>query len=273
MKQDDSTRQDNPKRSRVWLILLLVLICVLIGLWIWFTPSGFWGKVNALGYSVCHQITPRSFVLGDSQSPLCARCAGMYLGALVTLIAHFIWGKHGKFPPLWILIFLGLGLLAFALDGLNSAAGLILPSVSFYQTTNLTRLITGLAVGLGIGSVLAPIFNQTLWHKWLSSSAYEKGYRFPLLIAVLGIVGWAVYSQLPVFFYVSNLLMGLGILLTLWVIHTTLASFILKRNNTVKQWRDLVLPGLLGFVMVLAQIGLISLARYLLTGTWEPVVL
>ncbi len=271
MNLENSTRQDKPKHSRAWIILLLILISLLIGLWIWFTPHGFWGKVNAVGYSVCHQMTERSFVLGDLQSPLCSRCAGMYLGALITLIAHFILGKHGKFPPFWILICLGLGLLAFAIDGLNSAAKLMLPNLSFYETTNLTRLITGLAVGLGIGSILAPIFNQTLWYDWLPKSAYEKWYRFPLLIVVLAIIGWLTYSQLPVFFYATNLLMMFGILLTLWVIHTTLSSFILKSTNKARQWRDLAVPGLMGFVMVLLQMGIISLIRYLLTGTWEPI--
>lgn len=254
-------------------VILLIVVGLLFGAWLVLTPAGFWGKLNALGYSVCHQISARSFVLHNLQSPLCARCAGMYLGALVTVIAHLFWGRQGKFPPVWISILLGLGFLAFAFDGLNSALNFLPFFPSLYQTTNLTRLITGLAVGLGIGSVLIPVFNQTVWADWTNHTAYTKGYRFPLLVVLLSLVGVAVYSQKPIFFYPFNVLMGLSILIILWLIHTTLASFILRQSNQAKNWHDLVAPGLLGFVMVLVQIGIISGARFLLTGTWEPLFL
>jgi len=270
MNQDENTRQKISQMNRIWLILLLGLAIVLPGVWLWFTPGGFWGKTNALGYSVCHQITDRSFTWNGQQSPLCARCAGMYLGALLTLLFHFFWGKHGKFPPWWVLTFLGLGVLAFAMDGLNSAISGIVSFKLLYETTNLTRLATGFGIGLGIGSIIAPIFNQTVWKDWLRESSYEKSYRFPLLLGLLAMLGWTVYNQIQAFFTVTNILMGVGILFTLWTIHTTLATLILKRANLASHWHDLRLPALLGFVFTSAQIGLISLARYLLTGTFAP---
>ena len=255
------------------LIALAVVAGLLFGAWLWLTPFGLWGKLNALGYSVCHQIRSHSFVLGELQTPLCARCAGMYLGALVTIIAHWLWGRQGKFPPLWIDIILGLGFLAFAFDGLNSTLNFLPVIPTLYQTTNLIRLITGLAVGIGIGSVLMPVFNQTVWADWSHASAYSKVYRFPLLIILLSLIGLAIYSQKAVFFYPFSVMMALSVLVILWLIHTTLATFILRRSNLARSWRDLLLPGLLGLAMVLAQIGLISGLRYLLTGTWAPFVL
>ncbi len=272
----DENLPQNPKSHSAnhrLVIILLIVVGLLFGAWLVLTPAGFWGKLNAIGYSVCHQISARSFVLDGLQSPLCARCAGMYLGALIAVIAHFFWGRHGKFPPLWISLILGLGFLAFAFDGLNSALSFFPFFPSLYQTTNLTRLITGLAVGLAIGSVLMPVFNQTVWADWTDETAYSKGYRFPLLIVLLSLVGVAVYSQKPVFFYPFNILMGLSVLLILWLIHTTLASFILGQSNLAKSWREMLPAGLLGLGMVLLQIGIISGARYLLTGTWAPLFL
>ena len=273
MSETNSQDNRNNTVNKKLVIALLAIVGLLFGAWLLLTPAGFWAKINALGYSVCHQISARSFVLGDLQSPLCARCAGMYLGALVTVIAHWLWGRQGKFPPLWISIVLGLGLLTFAFDGLNSALNFLPVFPSLYQTTNLTRLITGLAVGLGIGSVLMPVLNQTVWADWTNESAYCKAYRFPLLIILLSLIGLAVYSQKPVLFYPFNILMGLSVLLILWLIHTTLATFILRQSNQAKNWRDVLPAALMGFGMVLVQIGLISGARYLLTGTWAPLFL
>src|SRR5450759_1456011 len=50
----------------------------------WFinTPPGLLGKADAIGYAVCHRISERSFHIGSIQLPLCARCSGMYLGAV-----------------------------------------------------------------------------------------------------------------------------------------------------------------------------------------------
>ena len=49
-------------------------------------PPGLLGKADALGYAVCHRIDARSFHIGTRQLPLCARCSGMYLGALLGLV-------------------------------------------------------------------------------------------------------------------------------------------------------------------------------------------
>lgn len=272
MNQADSPKQDKPKAEKLWLIVLLVIVSFLLGLWLWLTPSGFWGKLNAVGYSVCHQISERSFVLGEHQSPLCARCAGMYLGALATLIAHFIWGRHGKFPRLWVMLLLGVILVAFAFDGLNSAAESLPFIPSFYQTTNLTRLITGLGMGLLIGSILSPIFMQTAWVDWIRASSFDKWYRLPVLVLVLCILGFAIYSQVTVLFYIFNGLMALSVILILWLIHSTLAILFTRRANQAQNWRDLKLPALMGLAMVLVQMGLISALRYWLTGTWLPMI-
>jgi len=42
--------------------------------------------VYALGSIVCHQLPERSFQLWTAQMPVCARCAGIYLGAAVIAV-------------------------------------------------------------------------------------------------------------------------------------------------------------------------------------------
>ena len=43
--------------------------------------------VYAIGHVVCHQLPIRSFHLWSASLPVCARCAGIYLGAAATAIA------------------------------------------------------------------------------------------------------------------------------------------------------------------------------------------
>jgi len=61
-------------------------------------PSGEWtgGYVLALvvyrlGGLLCHQRPERSFVLFGAQLPVCARCAGIYAGAALTMAAASTW--------------------------------------------------------------------------------------------------------------------------------------------------------------------------------------
>jgi uncharacterized membrane protein len=46
--------------------------------------------VYGIGSAVCHQLPARSFHLFGTQMPVCARCAGIYIGAAVTALGLFI---------------------------------------------------------------------------------------------------------------------------------------------------------------------------------------
>ena len=62
------------------------------------TPSGWMGKLQAIGYSVCHQIPSHSFKIGSMTFPLCSRCTGMYLGVCIGVGVLFTQGKKSGFP-------------------------------------------------------------------------------------------------------------------------------------------------------------------------------
>src|SRR4030067_1376746 len=78
--------------------ILKMLVLASVGLlflgWLFNTPPGLLGKADAIGYAVCHRIDLRSFHLGDRTLPLCARCTGMFLGALVGLVYQAVIGKR-----------------------------------------------------------------------------------------------------------------------------------------------------------------------------------
>jgi len=258
------------KNDRPWIIACSILLVALVLTWLWLTPSGWWEKVRLLGYAVCHQIEDRSFFYHDLQSPLCARCTGMYLGGLLTLTFQAFQGRKGKFPPTWVSVILGLFLIWFGVDGLNSFLHFFPGFELGYQPSNLFRLITGTGIGLGIGAILSPLFNQTAWANWINRSFFEKWYSFPVLLflAILMVAG--VYSQQPVILLPAMFLSGLSVVVLLTSIHTVIALMLIRRANLQVTWKQMRLPLLIGLNICFIQILLTSMLRYLLTGTWAP---
>ncbi|MFZ3071444.1 MAG: DUF2085 domain-containing protein, partial [Anaerolineaceae bacterium] len=246
-------------------------ILLLLGVWLWLTPSGFFGKLKAIGYSVCHQIPGRSFHLHNHSFPLCARCTGMYLGALLALGFQFLQGRKGKFPPIGTFLLLAVLFLGFALDGINSFLHLLPGQTGWYEPQNWLRLVTGMGAGLCIGAVLAPIFNQTVWADWQDHSALDTWQKILLLLGVAGLVVLGILGGFAWIRYPAAILSGLGVLIVLSLVYTILAVLILKRSNLYRHERELLLPGLMGLFMALLQIAGIDLIRYFLTGAWSAI--
>ncbi len=251
-------------RKSVWLVAGLILFA-----WLLNTPPGILGKADAIGYAVCHQISARSFHLGDRAISLCARCSGMYLGAVAAFVYQLILGRRRiGWPARWMLVVLGIFLLAFAIDGSNSTLQLFLGDGPLYKTTNLIRLITGTGVGLGIGSLVYPTFNETVWARYSPRPALENGRQFVGMLLVGVVVILLVLTENPLILYPLALISAFGVLAMLTAVYTMLVLSVLKRENIAENWRQLTLPVLGGFILALGQIAALDLVRFLLTGTW-----
>ncbi len=254
--------------DRPWVIALAVFFLGLLALWLWMTPAGAWEKLRALGYAVCHQIEARSFHAHGLQSPLCARCTGMYLGAMLTIVYQQFQGRKRLFPPAWVSIFLGLFFIWFGVDGLNSFLHFFPGFDLGYQPSNLLRLITGTGVGLGIGVILTPLFNQTAWAEWIDQSFFKKWYAFPVLIMIAAAMVTGVYSKQPVILLPAMLLSGLSVIFLLSAVYTVVGVMLLNRTSQQLTWLQMRLPVLIGLNLSMLQIILTSALRLLVTGTW-----
>lgn len=259
------------KRDLRWIILAAIVFVAVLAVWLWFTPAGFWGKLRALGYAVCHQLEERSTCIHGICSPLCARCTGMYLGAILSLGYQALKGRRAKFPPVWVSVVLMLLFGWFGVDGLNSFLHFFPNLSGLYQPTDLLRLITGMGVGLGIGTVLYVLFNRTAWSNWVDESPYKKWYAFPLLLALAAGLIFVIQTNHALVIYPLMIISGLGVFLVLSSVYTVVALMILRRENAQLQWRELLLPILMGMTIALLQILLTSWLRLALTGTWEPI--
>lgn len=265
----DIETENSSSRRKIALILLSVLGAILLIAWLLNTPPGIFGKADAIGYSFCHRIDSRSFHIGDIQFPLCARCSGMYLGALLALIFQMILGKkNGGFPNKGIIAVLAIFFLAFAVDGSNSLLQIVLKDGLLYKTTNTTRLITGTGVGLGIGMALYPLFHQSVWVFYDRKPVIDSWKKFGLLLGFAVLLILAVLSDIHWLLYPLALLSAATVFVILVVLYTILMILITKQDNKFTNYSQFILPLLIGFVIALGQVALLNYLRYMLTGTW-----
>lgn len=247
---------------------LLVLAVIVTGVWLFLTPKGILGKADAVGYAVCHQIEARTFQMGGRHLPMCARCSGLFLGAVLGLMYHLLHGRKGRMPPVWSLIIFGFLAFLWVMDGVNSFL-MLLPNIpSLYQTQNWTRLVTGTGMGLAISAVLWPSFIQTMFTRWEDEPVLGSWRQVVGLLVEAAFLIGTVLVQVPYLLYPLSLISAAGVIILLTMVYSMVFVMVIKRENTNSRFRELVTPLLAGYIVAMLQIGAIDLLRYLWTGTW-----
>jgi uncharacterized membrane protein len=254
----------------------LAAALVLLG-FLMVAPPGLFGKADALGYAVCHRIDARSFHIGTRQLPLCARCSGMFFGALLGLVfLTFTSPKRAGMPSKVFFIPLGIMVFAFALDGTNSYVTLMkglgtsffstIPTL--YEPNNTLRLLTGTGMGLVIAAVLFPAFNQTVWKDWDKRPALGNWRIFGALIILALIIDLAVLTESDVVLYPLAILSALAIPLLLTIVYGLFAVMATRKDNTYEHLSQAWLPLTVGFTIDMLQIVIFDILRFAITGTW-----
>lgn len=259
-------------------LVVLAAGLVFIG-WFLSTPPGLFGKADAIGYAVCHRIPERSFHIGAYQLPLCARCSGMYLGAVTGLVFQSVIGwKRSKIPSWSIILLLSVLVAAFGVDGINSyltllkqvRPGFLAQIPTIYQPNNTLRLLTGSGMGLGIAAVLFPAFNQTVWTDQEDKKAALSGWKpFALLLGIQISLDLLVLTESPFILYPLAIISVLGVWILLTMIYMIVWIMLMGQDNQFTKLRQAWLPLLAGFTIALIQTTAIDLLRFWLTGTWS----
>lgn len=247
--------------------LLVGAALAVLTLWLAFTPPGLLGKTVGIGYAVCHRLSTHSPFFGAVQFPLCFRCSGMYLAALVTwLWLRFTAPRRSGFPQGATAAILGLFFAAWAGDGLNAFLH-DFAGRNLYPPDNTLRLITGLGMGMVMSTLLYAVTQQVFWASKDPDPVLDLPHLAGLLLPVAGVGGLMLWR--PVI-----LLLPLAVLSTLTVlglltlVYTAFAVGLLRRENTARTWWDLRWPLLAGFTVALGQILLLDFLRYLATHSW-----
>jgi uncharacterized membrane protein len=249
---------------------LILLAGAIVVIWLIYTPHGLLGKADAVGYAVCHRIDLRSFHLGERALPLCARCTGMYLGAVVGFAFLAARGRAlaGQFPRRSILAVLALLAMFFAVDGLNSYLAFFPRAPHLYAPGNILRLFSGTGLGLAMAVLVVSGFNQSVWAQVDRTRSIESWGELALLMLAAAGVDLLVLTENPLVLYPLALLSAFGVVFLLTIVYTMLALLLTGRENKTAHPRQLVGPVLAGFTLAMLQIAGLDVVRYVLTGTW-----
>lgn len=108
-----------------------------------------WIKAMRFGHRLgCHQMPERSFTVKGYQFPVCARCTGVILGQIVEIVLLCFGIDMGFLPAIILAAIMGLDwLVQFA---------------KIKESTNIRRLITGLAGGAGLTYVYFRVIKFTI---------------------------------------------------------------------------------------------------------------
>jgi uncharacterized membrane protein len=253
-----------------WKLLVILAFGLTLIAWLITTPPGLMGKADAVGYAVCHRIDLRSFHLGDRQIPLCARCSGMYLGAMLGLTYQLLIGRRRTGIPSWkIIIPTSLFVLAFIIDGGNSFLSLFPNAPRAYETNNTIRLVTGTGMGLAIAILLYPAFNSTVWRSIDRRPAFTNFFSFGILVIIAISLDYLVLFENPIFLYPLSLISTAGVLVILSMVYMMLLMMIFKAENRYNHFSQTIYALVGGLTVALLQIGILDLIRFIFTGTWD----
>lgn len=248
-----------------------------IAAWFYISPDGALGKLDAVGYAVCHRIEARSFHVDGQQLPLCARCTGEFNAAALALIFQgFVSRKRNKLPSRGIIALLVVFFLAFGLDGSNSylymlketAPGTLTQIPNLYTPNNTLRLFTGSGMGITLAAVLYPIMNQTLWRE--ADARPALGWKtFGVLFALVLLMDFGILTESPIVLYPVAYLSVFGVLALLIIVFGILWIVLMRQENAFERPRQLWLAAAAGLTLTLLLVVSIDLLRYSLTGTWS----
>ncbi len=259
-----------PPRFTKYQGLMLAVSALVVAAFLFSPPVTLLDKTHAIGYAICHQIPARSFQLGDQPLPLCARCTGIYLGALMGIVGMVLLKRHHTIglPPIPVLItlmgFTGL----MGIDGVNSYLAFFPKAPHLYEPQNWLRLTTGTLHGLTMSAIVFPVLNGGFWHPGQTKNEpVIKSFRELLLFlagaaAVILIVLW----QQPFLLYPLAFLSTLGVVLMLGIVGTMLVLILTRREGAARVWPDLILPGVMGLAIAFLIIDAMAGLRAMLTG-------
>jgi uncharacterized membrane protein len=271
--------QTNPQSSKFeaiasWVVPIAAIAAVIA--WFIIAPEGALGKLDAIGYAVCHRIDARSFQIGDRQLPLCARCTGeFYAAGIALLFQAIVSGRRSKLPSRGVIAVLFAFFVAFGIDGSNSylyllkqTSGGLEQIPNLYIPNQTLRLFTGSGMGIALAAMLYPVINQSLWRTLDDRPALEWK-QLGILTAIIVIINLLILTDSPIVLYPIAYLSALGTLSLLVIVFGLLWTIIMKQDNTFESPRQLWLAFASGLTLALLLILSIDLVRLQFTGTWN----
>lgn len=265
----------SPAASRLSTILVLAALAVIFSAWFLNAPSGLLGKADSIGYAICHRISVRSFFIGKIQMPLCARCTGIYLGVVLGVAVMMGAGRwrYGTHPPTRVIVAMALFITVMGADGVNSYVTLIPGLPHVYEPQNWLRLLTGILAGVAVSGLIYPVFNQSLWRRWVDTPIVRGLWEFGGIVLAAMILAGLVLTNIPFLLYPLALISAAGVVLLMTMTNTVIFMLATQTANRAESLRDVVVPVAAGLTVSLAMILLVDVLRFAVTHTWNGFVI
>jgi uncharacterized membrane protein len=244
---------------------------ILFLFWLDFTPHGWMGKLDAIGYSVCHQIPSHSFLIGSTPFPLCSRCMGMYLGIFIGVAVLIAKGKASGIPSLKIIAIFGLLISAWLIDGFNSFFYGFFGKALLYNPNNTLRLITGFGMGLCIAVTITILFNMTVWQNRDKTSPINFNVIRTMMVGAILTI-FLIHTNNEILMKIFAYISSMTVMALLTALYTIVWIILLHKENSYKRFRKLGLMVNVGVFCALLQVFLLDALRLALTGTWTSLV-
>lgn len=225
------------------------------------TPSGCYSKTFAIGSSLCHQIPSHSPILNGVQFPLCARCTGLYLGSLIGLVYALFAGKKAGIPKRPYLIFLLAIFVIWGSDGVNSLISDFLNRPFLYETTNLTRTVTGYGMGLVMATALTTLFNVTVWKERENIPILHSPLQVGTYVVLAAAINLLTTTNNEFLFRLAANLAIFTAVAIITLLYSVFWIILLKKENTFQSPKTLWVFLLAGFASCMLQITLLVTLR------------
>lgn len=233
------------------------------------TPGSLQTKLDVLGFGVCHQIVSHSFTIGGHPLPVCARCTGIYLGALVGLgLLTLLRPRATGLPSPLMLTVLGVMFLSMAADGVNSTFQSLPGGSGLWETTNVLRIFTGTLAGVAVAFLLYPLFNMAFWRRELVQDEPSIDRPFELFgygAALAVLVGLTLANDGDtggtVVYWVIALASVSGMLLLLTMANTMIVTLVTRREGLIGSWQAALTPLLIALILAILELLLLAYFR------------
>ncbi len=248
-----------------WLFLIVSLL--IIGTFLLSPPWTVLGKTRLVGYAICHQIPERSFHMAGHQLPLCARCTGIYMGALAGFVLMMLWGRQRSvsLPPVSITLALIGFIVMMGVDGVNSYLTFFPNMPHLYEPQNWLRLTTGTLEGLALSAFVYPVLNYSLWRDVDETPSVRNFKELALLVLAGGVIIVLTWLELPFLLYPLAVLSTLGVLIMLGSVNTIIVVALTRREGMALTWQQVALPATIGLALAFLEIGGMNVVRAMVT--------
>lgn len=143
------------KRQSIWvwsvtfiIVLLWVSAILAAPLAARYGYNGFASAIYSFFGHICHQISARSFHIGDEQFAVCARCFGFYSGFFAGIVIYPLLralNDTNSFPRFWLFA----AMIPIGVDFSLTFFGI-------WENTHFSRLITGAILGIACAFFIIP---------------------------------------------------------------------------------------------------------------------